>query len=67
MFLWHYANTYKDFINGDFTFNINKCDISYMFFYLHVKSFIYKKKTFISDAIINNVICIKYYKYCPYE
>jgi hypothetical protein len=39
-----YDNPYKDFTHNNFTYNINECDIKYMFFYfmLEVKSFISK-------------------------
>jgi hypothetical protein len=29
---WHYVNTYQDFVFNDFTYNINKCHITYMLF-----------------------------------
>ncbi len=29
----HYNNTHKDFAYNDFTYNINKCNIIYMFLY----------------------------------
>jgi hypothetical protein len=37
-------NTYKEFTYSNFTYNVNKCDITYMFFnlLLNVNSFIRK-------------------------
>ncbi len=42
--LGHCNNTYKDFIYNDLTYNINKCNITYVFYLLLVKSFISKMK-----------------------
>jgi len=40
--IWHYGNTYKDFNYDDFTYNTNKCDITYMFLFTVISKVIYK-------------------------
>ncbi len=32
---WHYDNTYKDIYYNDFTYDINKCDITYVFIHCY--------------------------------
>ncbi len=38
----HHDNTYKDFTQNDFTYNINKFDFTYMFLFAVMSKVIYK-------------------------
>ncbi len=50
----HCDNTYKDFTCSNFTFNINKCDITYMLLIYCYKESHFKVKSVISNGIISN-------------
>ncbi len=57
----HYDNTFKNFTYNDFTYNINKCDIKYMFL------FTIRRKLDIKSVVSNVIIRSVTYKYCHYK
>jgi hypothetical protein len=38
---WHYDNTYKGFTCNNFTYNINKFDITFVFLFTVISNVIY--------------------------
>jgi len=54
-------------MNNDFTYNINKCNITDIFLFTVLSKVIYKSKSVLIYIIISNVTHIKFYKYCHYK